>query len=175
MLQLELPGIWASLEACRAESFRPFHYEQRAHGLGLLVFLKEQIIGSLGDLQPVKIEMHQGWVALGVVLSQSKRGAGDRFLNAECQGQSLNKRGFAGTQLPLQQQHSASWELGGECLTEPVGGLQVLKDPGALCRLVIWRARSLGDSAEISVHVLPRELYNHGGNTHGNDRPAGRR
>ena len=108
MLQLELPGIWARLEACLTESLRPLHHEQCAHGLGLLIFLKEQIIGSLGDLQPVKIEMHQGWVALGVVLSQSKRGAGDRFLNAECQGQSLNKRGFAGAQLPPEQQHRAS-------------------------------------------------------------------
>ncbi len=64
MAQFQPPG----LGKLQAEPFRPFHNEHGTHPQSLLLFLKEQFIGSSLLLKPVEIQVNQRWFALGVVL-----------------------------------------------------------------------------------------------------------
>mgnify|MGYP000902176391 CR=1 FL=1 len=156
MRQLQGP----SFRQRQAQAFRPLHHQQRTQAPGFLLFLEKQVIGRGSQLQPVEIEMHQGWLPLGIVLREGKGGTGDRFFNAEGQGHALHQRRFAGSELSVQQQQSGSRRLGDQPLPEGACRLEILQGPGPIGRLRHTRARSLGDSAEIPVHILPWERFN---------------
>ena len=162
MGQVQLPG----LRELEAETLRPLHGQQRPQCSCLLFFLEEDFIGRGGLVEPVKIEVNQRWSSLGIVLRQGKGRAGDRFFDAQGQGQALNQRRLAGPQWSVQQQDAAAGQLLCQLGSEGTGGLQVVERPGPIATFRVEQARSLGVSAEIPVHVLPTELKIHGGSAH---------
>ena len=121
-------------------------------GFGLLLFLKKEFIRCCGDFQSVEIEMHEGWMATGVVLRQGEGWAGDRFTDSQTLGQPLHQRRFAGSQRTVQQQNRSWRELLGQLAPQGMSGLKGLKMPDTPCRVRRKRARSLGVSAAIDLH-----------------------
>ena len=94
------PGIvWAEAQSCG-----PFHGHQGSKCLRLLFFLGKQLIGCGAALQAVEIQVHQARAAALVVLGQRKGGAGDRLVDGQCCGNSLNKAGFAGAKIAFEQE-----------------------------------------------------------------------
>ena len=136
----------------QVEAFRPFHGHQGMKGFGLLLFLKEEFIGCCGVFQSVEIEMHEGWMATGVVLREGKGWAGDRFVDSQTLRQPLHQRCFAGAQGPVEQQNRPWRQLLGQLAPKGMGGLKGLKMPDTPCRVLRKRARSLGVSAAIDLH-----------------------
>ena len=97
--------------------------------------------------------MDEGWIPVRVVLGQGKGGTGDRFSDAAGQGKALHEGGFAGTQFSLEQQDASPGQLFCQVLPQSLGRLKGLKLPDTLCKVRTERARSLGVSAEIHLHV----------------------
>ena len=121
-------------------------------GFGLLLFLKKEFIRCCREFQSVEIEMHEGWMATGVVLRQGEGWAGDRFTDSQTLGQPLHQRRFAGSQRTIQQQNRPWRQLLGQLAPQGMGGLKGLKMPDTPCRVRRKRARSLGVSAAIDLH-----------------------
>ena len=150
MAKLQVPG----LGQIEPQSFRPLHGHQRPCSACLFLLLKKQFIGGGRLLQAIEIKVHQLWLPLGVVLGQCKGGAGDRFADPEALGQALHQRCFAGAKGPAQQQDGSRWKLARQQSAQGPGRLKGLKRPDMPCRVRLKRARSLGVSAEIQLHVL---------------------
>ncbi len=104
-------------------------------------------------LQAIEIQMHQLWLPLGVMLRQGKGGTGDLFGDPEALCQTLHQRCFAGPKRAAQQQDCSAWKLASEGLAQGPCRFKGLKGPDMPCRVRPKRARSLGVSAEIQLHV----------------------
>ena len=109
--------------------------------------------------------MHEGWLALGIVLRQREGWAGDWFADATGHGQALHQGGLACSEGTLQQQDRALGQALCQLPPQGASGLKGLKFPDTLCRVRAWRARSLGVSAEIHIQI-PQGALRHGGSAH---------
>jgi adenosylhomocysteinase len=145
------PGIvWAEAQSCG-----PFHGHQGSKCLRLLFFLGKQLIGCGAALQAVEIQVHQARAAALVVLGQRKGGAGDRLVDGQCCGNSLNKAGFAGAKIAFEQE---DWLRGVVCAPQcqPFGSelpAQVLSGCGISQRhaLLLHSDRLLASEPEASA------------------------
>ena len=122
--------------------------------------MEEEVVRCVGLLEAIKIEVDEWWGAFGVMLSERESWTGDWFLDTQGFGETLNQRGFACTEWPLDQQDVVGFQLHRQHPSEIFSGLEILKGSYFVCRLPAKGARSLGVSAVLIVHILPWELFN---------------
>ena len=104
-------------------------------------------------------------IPVRVVLGEGEGRTGDRFGDATGLGHALHQRGFPCSELALEEEDAAFGQTSGQVLSKRVCGLKGLKGPDTLCKVRFKRARSLGVSAEIHLHVSQGALT-HGGSAH---------